>query len=103
MRISVDMTEKELLELLKGVVSLATPLNSNDVEITSLDTPAADTGLDSLDFLMLSIYLSDIYGVSEETLKLLDPVTVRDIFVFMELHKTKPVPTNVQAALDSIQ
>jgi len=95
------MTEKELLELLKGVVALATPLNSNGVNITSLDTPIAETGLDSLDLLMVSIYLSDVYGVSEEIAKTMQPVTVRDMFEFMCQHKTKE-PISVEAALSDI-
>ena len=101
MRISVDMTEKELLQLLKGVIALATPLNSNGVDITSLDTTLADTGLDSLDLLMLGIYLSDIYGVSEEIAKTMQPTTVREMFEFMCQHKTKE-PISVEAALNDI-
>ena len=95
------MTEKELLELLKGVISLVTPLNSNGVEITSLDTNIADTGLDSLDMLMVSIYLSDVYGVSEEDVKTMQPITIREMFDFMQQHQTKE-PVSVQGALNDI-
>jgi acyl carrier protein len=96
------MTEQELLKILEGVVALATPLNSNGVEIKSLDENLADTGLDSLDMLMVAIYLGDIYGVSEDDLKTLEPITVRDLFEFMCQHKTKE-PTSVEEALASIQ
>jgi len=95
------MTEQNLLDLLKGVVALATPLNSNGVNITNLDTPIADTGLDSLDLLMVGIYLSDIYGVPEEIAKTMQPVTVRDMFEFMFEHKTKE-PASVEEALRDI-
>jgi acyl carrier protein len=96
------MTEQELLKILEGVVALATPLNSNGVKIKSLDENLAETGLDSLDMLMVGIYLGDIYGVSEDDLKTLQPVTVRDLFEFMCQHKTKE-PTSVEEALASIQ
>jgi acyl carrier protein len=96
------MTEQELLKILEGVVALATPLNFNGVEIKSLDENLADTGLDSLDMLMVAIYLGDIYGVSEDDLKTLEPITVRDLFEFMCQHKTKE-PTSVEEALASIQ
>jgi acyl carrier protein len=96
------MTEQELLDILEGVVELATPLNSNGVKIKSLDENLAETGLDSLDMLMVGIYLGDIYGVSEDDLKTLQPVTVRDLFEFMCQHKTKE-PTSVEEALASIQ
>jgi len=95
------MTEQDLLALLKGVIALATPLNSNGVNVTDLDTPIADTGLDSLDLLMVGIYLSDVYGVPEEIAKTMQPVTVRDMFEFMCQHKTKE-PTSVEAALNDI-
>jgi acyl carrier protein len=96
------MTEQELLDILEGVVELATPLNSNGVKIKSLDENLAERGLDSLDMLMVGIYLGDIYGVSEDDLKTLQPVTVRDLFEFMCQHKTKE-PTSVEEALASIQ
>jgi len=96
------MTEQELIELVNGIVLVVTPVNSNDIEITDLDTPIPETGLDSLDTLMFSIYLSDIYGVDEETLKQMQPTTIRDVIEFMCQHKTKE-PTNVQEALASIQ
>ena len=96
------MTEQELLDILEGVVELATPLNSNGVKIKSLDENLSETGLDSLDMLMVGIYLGDIYGVSEDDLKTLQPITVRDLFEFMCQHKTKE-PMSVEEALASIQ
>jgi acyl carrier protein len=96
------MTEQELIVLINEIVLLATPLNSNMVEIQSLDENLADTGLDSLDMLMVGVYLSDVYGVSEDDLKTLQPITVRDLFEFMCQHKTKE-PISVEEALASIQ
>jgi hypothetical protein len=51
---------------------------------------------------MMAIYLGDIYGVEEEVLKTLQPITVNDMFVFMEQHATK-TPTNLQEAMDSVK
>ena len=96
------MTEQELIELVNGIVLVVTPVNSNEIEITNLDTPIPETGLDSLDTLMFSIYLSDIYGVDEETLKQMQPITIRDVIEFMYQHKTKE-PASVEEALASIQ
>jgi len=90
------------LRLLNEVAKHARPAASEDIEIFSLDTPLADTNLDSLDMLMVTIFLSDIYGVSEEILKTFQPITANDIFVFMEIHKTKE-PESVEAAMALIQ
>jgi hypothetical protein len=51
---------------------------------------------------MMGIYLGDIYGVEEEIAKTMQPLTVNDMFVFMEEYATK-IPTNLQEALDSVK
>lgn len=87
------------LELFNGLIEVVTPVNTMGAHADSLDMPLVDTGLDSLDMLMMVIYISDIYGVSEETLKSLEPTTVQDIFDFMVIHKTKE-PTTVKEAIE---
>jgi acyl carrier protein len=96
------MTEQNYLDLLNGVIAIALPVNSNDIELISLDEPMVETGLDSFDRLMVAIYLSEIYGVSDETMKELQAVTARDVVDFMVLHKTKE-PASVKDALESIK
>jgi acyl carrier protein len=90
------------LQLFNGLVMVVTPVNSMGATATSLDQPLAETGLDSLDLLMIGIYLSDIYGVSEEIAKTMQATTVNDMFVFMEQHATK-TPTNIEEALESVK
>jgi acyl carrier protein len=91
------------LELFNGLITVVTPVNSNDAKAHSLDDKLSDTGLDSLDLLMMGIYLGDIYGVDEETLKALKPTTVGDMIAFMEQHKTKELPDSVKKALESVK
>lgn len=91
------------LELFNALIKVVTPVNSMGAKANSLDDPLGETGLDSLDLLMMAIYLGDIYGVSEEQLKLLQPITVKDMFDFMEQNKTKELPATVQAALELVQ
>ena len=90
------------LQLFNGLIMVVTPVNSMGATATSLDQPLAETGLDSLDLLMIGIYLSDIYGVSEEIAKTMQATTVNDMFVFMEQHATK-TPTNIEEALESVK
>jgi acyl carrier protein len=89
------------LELFNKLIAVVTPVNSMGATATSLDQPLGETGLDSLDLLMIGIYLSDIYGVDEEVAKTMQVTTVGDMFSFMEQHATK-TPTNVQEALESV-
>jgi acyl carrier protein len=90
------------LELFNGIIGVITPVNSMGAEATSLDQSLAETGLDSLDLLMMGIYLSDIYGVPEEIAKTMQATTVNDMFVFMEQKATK-TPTSVHDAIASIK
>ena len=90
------------LKLFNEIIKIATPLNSNKAEATSLEQLLADTGLDSLDLLMVGIYLSEIFGVSEEIAKQMQPQTVGDMIAYMLEHKTKE-PASVEEAIKSIQ
>jgi acyl carrier protein len=89
------------LELFNRLITIVIPVNSMGAKATSLDQSLTETGLDSLDLLMMGIYLSDIYGVSEEIAKTMQVTTVNDMFVFMEQHATK-TPTSVQEAMESV-
>lgn len=91
------------LKLFNSLIDVIVPVNSAGAKADSLDEPLADTGLDSLDLLMMGIYLGDIYGVTEETLKTIEPVIVLDMFTFMEEHKTKEPPATVEEALARVQ
>ena len=91
------------LELFNALIALVSPVNSNGAHAAALDESLGDTGLDSLDLLMMGIYLSDIYGVSEEDAKTMQPTTVQEMFDFMEQHKTKEPPATVPEALALVQ
>ena len=93
----------DYLKLFNEIIKIATPLNSNKAEATSLEQLLADTGLDSLDLLMVGIYLAEIYGVPEETAKNANVAkTVEELISFMIFHKTKE-PESVESAIESIK
>jgi acyl carrier protein len=99
------MTDQELLQIIGGVVKVARPVSADEIVLDSLEVLLKDTGLDSLDFLMVGVYMSDIYGVSDEDLKAMqmsETSTIRDMFKYMQEHATKQ-PANVKEALASIQ
>lgn len=92
----------DYLKLFNEIIKIATPLNSNKAEATSLEQLLVDTGLDSLDLLMVGIYLAEIYGVSEEIAKTMQPKTVGDMITFMQSNKSKE-PESVESAIESIK
>ena len=92
----------DYLHLFNEVIKVATPLNSNKATATSLDQLLIETGLDSLDLLMVTIYLAEIFGVSEEIAKQVQAKTVEDLINYMHSNKTKE-PASVEEAIKGIQ
>lgn len=99
------MTENELIQIMNQIIKVARPVSAEELKLDTLDKPLKDTGLDSLDFLMVGVYLSDVYGVSEEdmkAMKLEEGATVRDFINYVIAHKTKE-PATLQEALEQIK
>jgi acyl carrier protein len=99
------MNEQELLDLMNNIIKAARPMDSEEIVLTSLDTKIQDTGLDSLDCIMINIFLGEMFGVSSETISemQLGPESkMSDMVNFMLIHKTKQ-PATLAKALENIK
>ena len=93
----------DFVELFNAVVRVAKPVFADQLTpITDLDTPFKETHVDSLDLLMVVIYMCEIYGISEEVGKNAKPTNMAELQAFLEEHKTQE-PESVEAALEQIQ
>jgi acyl carrier protein len=93
----------DFLELFNEVVKVVKPAFAGQLTpITDADKPLKGTHVDSLDLLMVVIYMCELYGVSEEVGKEAKPTTVAELQAFLEQHKTKE-PASVQEALEQIR
>lgn len=92
----------DYLELFNRLIALARPVNASKAEAKSLEQNLKDTGLDSLDLLMIGIYLSDVFGVDEETAKQGQFTTVGGMCHYFALYGTKK-PQTVEEALKDVQ
>jgi hypothetical protein len=90
------------IELFNRLARLARPAHTDYTPVTSLDVPWAETGLDSMDGLMLSIFYSDIYGVPEAIAKELVFATPAELATAMEQHKTKE-PATIEEAVGAVK
>ena len=90
------------LELFNAIVKHARPARGETVGAKTLDDPIGEIGIDSLDIIMISVYFSEIYGVSEEKAKELQPTTPGQFFELYEANATKH-PKTIQEALDNIE
>lgn len=92
----------DYLELFNRLIDVARPVNAVKARATSLEQNLKDTGLDSLDLLMIGIFLSDIYGVDEETAKQGKFQTVGGMMHYFALYGTKK-PQTVDEAMKDVQ
>ena len=90
------------LELFNGVVTLAKPVSAKDSHASSMDDQLADLKLDSLDTIMLAMYLGELYGIEEDVMREMQAVTVTDLQAFLDAHKTH-TPTDVKAELARVK
>ena len=93
------MNEAQFLELLTGLAKIVKPLHRNTVTVPDMDVEFKEIDIDSLDTLMLTIYTCELFGIDEETGKECNPKTARELWDFIQAHKTRDV-TDVAAALE---
>jgi len=90
------------LELFNRLARLARPAHTNYVPITDLNTPFPETGLDSMDGLMISIFYTDIYGVPEPVSKEFSFTTPAELLALIHQHKTTE-PASIDEAMERVQ
>ena len=87
------------LELFNRLARHVRPAFTNYVPIETMDIPFPETGLDSMDGLMMLIYLEDIYGLDDEIAKHFTFGTPAELMVQVHQHKTQE-PESVDAAME---
>lgn len=92
----------DFLELFNAIARFAKPAHSEFTPLESLDVPFTETKLDSMDMLIVAMYFSEIYGISDEDSKSLMPKTVREMQELIGGLKTRD-PESVESAMASIQ
>lgn len=92
----------DFLELFNGVVDLAKPVSADQSHAVSMQDQLADLKLDSLDTIMLAMYLGEIYGIEEDVMREMQATTVADLQAFLESHKTR-TPVDAEAELARVK
>jgi len=97
------MNQEQKIELFNRLARHIRPAFQEYKDVTRLDAELKDTGLDSLDFVMMGIYLSTLYGVPEEISKNFAPTTVGGFFDLNEAHKTEDPPATVDECMEMVK
>ena len=85
------MTNQEFIQLLNDVAKKARPFNNELRHIDSMEMVLKDTGLDSLDMLMCTVYLCEIYDVEDEKSKEMQGENPQQLLDFLnEWGRRKP-------------
>jgi hypothetical protein len=92
----------DFLELLNKVARVARPAHHEYTPIESMDTKFAESDLDSLDMLMVGMYMAMIYDIDDEIAKELMPETPAQMLEEINKHKSRD-PESIEAALEMIQ
>ena len=90
------------LDLLNMVARVAKPAHQDLSPLDSMDTLFKDTEIDSLDGMMIVMYICIIYDIPDEVGKDFTPTTPQELFDFVEQHKQRD-PASIEEAKEMIK
>ena len=90
------------IELLNKVARVARPAHHEFVPIEHMSEKFEETCFDSLDMLMIGMYMGMIYDIPDEISKEFQPETVQQLYDFIQLHKTRD-PESIEWSLEQIK
>lgn len=96
------MNDSDFLKLLAAATVVAKPYTADAATVEDLDTPFVSVGVDSLDMLMISIYMTDVFGVPEDIAKTMQVNTAREMREFLLAHATIEV-SDVDSAIANLK
>lgn len=93
-------TQLDMLALLNGLASRIKP--SGIRPAADLNEPLGNTGLDSLDVVLIAVYVCEIFGIPEEIGKTLVPSSFGDVAAFIAIHGTRE-PASLEEAFAVVE
>ena len=91
----------DFIELFNKVVRIAKPMYPDFNNVKSLDDKMVEIGIDSLDGLLVMMYVCEIYGINPELTKEWYPTTVSQLHDVIMENKTKE-PSSIEEAIKAI-
>jgi acyl carrier protein len=90
------------IELFNMVAKVARSAHAKEVSATAMEETLQDIGIDSLDGLIILMYLTELYGVpDDDETKSFHPVTLQEVYDYLNRRKTRE-PESVEAAREAI-
>ena len=93
----------DFIEIFNMVSKVARPAHANETAATSMEDKLQDIGIDSLDGLIMLMYLTELYGIpDDDENKEFHPTTVQEVHDYLHRRKSKE-PASVEEAREAIQ
>jgi hypothetical protein len=90
------------LDLFNAVAKVARPAHHKFEAISSMNEKFEDSCLDSMDLLMVGMYMSIIYDIEDEISKDWQPETAQEMHDLIMAHKKRD-PESIEQALEMIK
>lgn len=91
----------DYVKLFNDVAVKANPNLLHKQLVEDINQPIKDTDIDSLDVVITSVFLCELYGIEESIGKNMPLDKVSSVFEFIELNKTKE-PQSIEQALEQL-
>lgn len=87
------------IEIFNYVAKVARPAHVKVIAATSMEDKFGDLGLDSLDGILLMMFITEIYGISEKDSKDWSPTSIQELHDLVMAIKTKE-PASMEEVAD---
>lgn len=90
------------LDLFNAVARVARPAHHDFVPIDTMDLLFVDSCFDSLDMIMIGMFMAMIYDIEDEIAKEMNPTSMQEMYDQIQQHKRRD-PESLEWALEQIQ
>lgn len=91
------------IDLFNAVAKVARPIHFEETKATSMEDVFEDLGIDSLDGLVMLMYMCEIYGIAEDDeVKEWAPKSVQELYDLLMSKKTKE-PESLEEVIKAIK
>ena len=90
------------IDLFNGVARVARPAHHEFVPMLAMEERFEESCFDSLDMLMIAMYMAMIYDIDDEIAKELRPETLQEMYDLVQQHKKRD-PESIEWAMELIK
>lgn len=90
------------LELFNQVARVARPAHHEFVPVTSMEEKFEASCFDSMDMMMIGMYMAMIYDIDDEIAKDMQPASMQEMFDLIQVHKKRD-PESIEWAMELIK